>query len=115
MTEGLLAYCNASDPIEAQHTTVGRPLSFYDEVEILGPGTERVLPDGEIGELAIRGPCTIAGYYDAEDRNKVAFTSDGFYRSGDLIRIRVIGDRRYSRVRGTDQGRRLARRREDQL
>jgi non-ribosomal peptide synthetase component E (peptide arylation enzyme) len=95
MTEGLLAYCNASDPIEAQYTTVGRPLSPYDEVRILEPGTERVLPDGEIGELAIRGPCTIAGYYDAEDRNKVAFTGDGFYRSGDLIRIKTIGDRRY--------------------
>jgi 2,3-dihydroxybenzoate-AMP ligase len=95
MTEGLLAYCNASDPIEAQHTTVGRPLSPHDEVRILEPGTERVLPDGEIGELSIRGPCTISGYYDAEDRNKVAFTSDGFYRSGDLIRIKVISDRRY--------------------
>ena len=74
---------------------MGRPLSDYDEVEILGPGTEGELPDGEIGELAIRGPCTIAGYYDAEDRNQVAFTTDGFYRSGDLIRINVIDDRRY--------------------
>jgi non-ribosomal peptide synthetase component E (peptide arylation enzyme) len=95
MTEGLLAYCNASDPIEAQHTTCGRPLSAHDEVRILEPGTERELPDGEIGELSVRGPCTISGYYDAEDRNKVAFTSDGFYRSGDLIRIKVIGERRY--------------------
>ena len=95
MTEGLLAYCNVSDPVEAQHTTVGRPLSPHDEVKIFEPGTERELPDGEIGELAVRGPCTIAGYFDAEDRNQVAFTSDGFYRSGDLIRIKVIGDRRY--------------------
>jgi 2,3-dihydroxybenzoate-AMP ligase len=95
MTEGLLAYCNASDPDEAQHTTVGRPLSLHDEVRILEPGSERELADGEIGELAVRGPCTIAGYFDAEDRNKVAFTSDGLYRSGDLMRTRIIGDRRY--------------------
>lgn len=95
MTEGLLAYCNAADSDEARHTTVGRPLSSHDEVKILEPGSEREIADGEIGELAVRGPCTISGYYDAEDRNKVAFTSDGFYRSGDLMRIKVIGDRRY--------------------
>jgi non-ribosomal peptide synthetase component E (peptide arylation enzyme) len=95
MTEGLLAYCNASDPDEAQHTTVGRPLSPHDEVRILEPGSEKELPDDEVGELAIRGPCTIAGYFDAEERNKVAFTGDGFYRSGDLMRIKVIAGKRY--------------------
>lgn len=95
MTEGLLAYCNASDPIEARHSTVGRPLSPFDEVKILQPDAERELPDGEIGELAIRGPCTIAGYFDAEERNKVAFTREGFYRSGDLMRIKIIDGRRY--------------------
>lgn len=95
MTEGLLVYCNASDPLEAKYNTVGRPLSEHDEIRILIPETEDEVPDGEIGELAVRGPCTIAGYYDAEDRNQVAFTKDGFYRSGDLMRIRVIEGRRY--------------------
>jgi non-ribosomal peptide synthetase component E (peptide arylation enzyme) len=95
MTEGLLAYCNASDPVEAQHTTVGRPLSPHDEIRILAPGAETELPDGEVGELAIRGPCTISGYFDAGERNAVAFTRDGFYRSGDLMRIKVIDGVRY--------------------
>lgn len=75
--------------------TVGRPLSPHDEIKILAPGSERELADGEIGELVIRGPCTILGYFDAEERNKVAFTSDGFYRSGDLMRIKVIQGTRY--------------------
>lgn len=95
MTEGLLCYCNASDPPEARHGTVGRPLSPHDEVTLLEPGSEQTVSDGEIGELAVRGPCTIRGYYDAADRDAVAFTSDGFYRSGDLMRIRVIDGRRY--------------------
>lgn len=95
MTEGLLAYCNSSDPVEAQYTTVGRPLSPHDEIKILAPGTEQELADGEIGELAIRGPCTISGYFDAEERNKVAFTRDGFYRSGDLMYVKVINGTRY--------------------
>jgi len=95
MTEGLLAYCNASDPLEAKHNTVGRPLSEHDEIKIFNPETEEEMPDGEIGELAVRGPCTIAGYFDAQERNQIAFTKDGFYRSGDLMRIRVIDGRRY--------------------
>lgn len=95
MTEGLLCYCNPSDPDEARLETAGRPLSDHDEVVLLDPGSEARAPEGEIGELAVRGPCTIRGYYDAVDRNAVAFTSDGFYRSGDLIRFRVVAGRRY--------------------
>lgn len=95
MTEGLLCYCNASDPTEARNGTVGRPLSEHDEVKLLRPASEEGVDDGEIGELAVRGPCTVRGYYDAADRDAVAFTSDGFYRSGDLMRIRVIDGVRY--------------------
>ena len=43
---------------------------------------------GEIGELAARGPYTIRGYLAAPDRNREAFTAEGFYRSGDLVRAR---------------------------
>ena len=95
MTEGLLAYGNAADPDSALNETVGRSTSPLDDIRIVAPGTDSELPDGEIGELIVRGPCTIRGYYDAEDRNKVAFTSGGFYRSGDLMRYRVIDGRRY--------------------
>jgi 2,3-dihydroxybenzoate-AMP ligase len=95
MTEGIICYCNASDALEARHETVGRPLSEFDEIKILEPFSETEVQLGELGELAIRGPCTTRGYFDAEERNREAFTSDGFYRSGDLIRIRTIGERRY--------------------
>lgn len=95
MTEGLLCYCNASDPDEARYGTVGRPLSDYDDIQIFAPDAEAPAPEGEIGELVIRGPCTIRGYYDAQERNETAFTRDGYYRSGDLMRIRQIDGRRY--------------------
>ncbi len=95
MTEGLMCYCNETDPVEARINTVGRPVSPYDEVKLLQPASEQEVADGEVGELAVRGPCTIRGYYDAPERNKEAFTRDGFYRSGDLMRIRVIEGRRY--------------------
>jgi non-ribosomal peptide synthetase component E (peptide arylation enzyme) len=41
---------------------------------------------GEAGELLVRGPYTIRGYYKAADHNRRAFTEDGFYRTGDMLR-----------------------------
>lgn len=95
MTEGLLAFGNGTDPVQALHATVGRPASPYDEVKIIDPESGAELPENEVGELAVRGPCTIAGYFDSEERNRVAFTSDGYYRSGDLMRLRTIEGRTY--------------------
>jgi long-subunit acyl-CoA synthetase (AMP-forming) len=59
-------------------------------IRIVRPGTDEDLPDGEIGELLVRGPCTIRGYYNAPDRDAEAFTADGFYRSGDLMSFTTI-------------------------
>jgi len=42
---------------------------------------------GEEGELLTRGPYTLRGYYRAEEYNRRAFTPDGFYRSGDRVRM----------------------------
>ncbi|MFG1817827.1 (2,3-dihydroxybenzoyl)adenylate synthase [Kribbella sp. NPDC049174] len=86
MGEGLFVISRLDDPREARLRTVGTPLSEYDEVRILLPGTEVEAPYGEIGELCCRGPYTIPGYYAAGERNALAFTPDGFYRTGDLAR-----------------------------
>ena len=90
MTEGLLGHCAPGDPDETIEFTVGRATSPHDEIRIVAPGTEEDLPDGELGELLVRGPCTIRGYFDAPERDAEAFTADGFYRSGDLMSIRVV-------------------------
>jgi 2,3-dihydroxybenzoate-AMP ligase len=90
MTEGLLAFCSPTDPAEALNSTVGRSTSPYDLIRIVRPGTDEDVPEGEIGELLVRGPCTIRGYYNAPDRDAEAITADGFYRSGDLMSFRTI-------------------------
>jgi mycobactin salicyl-AMP ligase len=46
---------------------------------------------GEEGELLVRGPYTINGYFRAERDNQRCFDPDGFYRSGDLVRRRDDG------------------------
>lgn len=100
MAEGLFVVTPPDAPRQARLTTVGSPLSPMDEVRVLEPGTERDVADGQVGELACRGPYTLRGYFDLPDHNSTAFTSDGFYRSGDLVAVRVIDGCRQLSVEG---------------
>lgn len=100
MTEGLICFGRVDDPPEAIAATVGRPVSKFDELKLLRPGTLEECAEGEIGELVIKGPGVIRGYYDAEERNKEAFTLDGFYRSGDLVGFKKIGGERFLTFEG---------------
>jgi 2,3-dihydroxybenzoate-AMP ligase len=83
--EGLLNMTRLDDPEEIRLTSSGRPISPADEICIIDESGNDV-PDGAIGELIVRGPYTIRGYYNAPDKNRAAFTSDGYYRMGDLVR-----------------------------
>jgi salicylate---CoA ligase len=91
MAEGLLNYTRLDDPDEIICTTQGRPLSPGDEIRIVDPDG-RDLPDGEPGALLTRGPCTPRGYYRAPEQNTRAFTPDGWYASGDVVRRRPDGN-----------------------
>ncbi|WP_424188017.1 (2,3-dihydroxybenzoyl)adenylate synthase [Actinokineospora sp. G85] len=85
MAEGLLCYTRLDDPDELVLASQGRPLSPDDEIRVVdGEGVE-VAP-GELGQLLTRGPYTLRGYYRAEEHNARAFTPDGFYLTGDLVR-----------------------------
>ncbi|HEY3241026.1 MAG TPA: AMP-binding protein [Acidimicrobiia bacterium] len=91
MGEGLLNYTRLDDPDEVVIETQGRPLSPADEVLVVDHDGEPVA-DGEPGELLTRGPYTIRGYYRAEEHNARAFTPDGFYRTGDVVRRDAAGN-----------------------
>jgi 2,3-dihydroxybenzoate-AMP ligase len=88
MSEGLFLFTPLDAPASLRAETVGVPISPLDEVRVLRPGTEAEVAEGETGELAARGPYTIRGYLAAPDRDRDAFTTEGFYRSGDLVRAR---------------------------
>lgn len=95
ITEGVIMFGHKEDVAEAHDTTNGRPVSAWDRVRILVPGTEQDAKPGEIGEPAFKGPYTIHGYFRAEERNRETFTSDGYYRSGDLMYTKVIDGKTY--------------------
>lgn len=90
MAEGLLNFTRLDDPPDALEHTQGRPLSDADELRIVNADGEPV-PPGDEGELLVRGPYTINGYFRAERDNVRCFDADGFYRSGDLVRRRDDG------------------------
>jgi 2,3-dihydroxybenzoate-AMP ligase len=91
MAEGLLMFVRLDDPEEVRMETVGRPVSPDDEVRLVDDDDNEVAP-GEIGELLARGPYTLRGYFGAPEYNGRAFTTDGFYRSGDLMRRHPSGN-----------------------
>jgi 2,3-dihydroxybenzoate-AMP ligase len=100
MAEGFCALTEPSAPPQARLATVGTPLSELDEFRILSPGSEEELPDGVTGELCCRGPYTLPGYFDDAGHNAVAFTADGFYRTGDLATVITLGGTRYLSIDG---------------
>ena len=63
-------------------TSIGIPL---DDVEIqIRSEDGRVLPMGEVGELVVRGPRIMKGYWKDEEKTKKAFTPDGWYHTRDM-------------------------------
>lgn len=90
MAEGLLCLTRPGDPSDVLDNTQGRPMCEADEVRIVDEDGAEVAP-GEAGELLVRGPYTLNGYYRAEADNMRSFTADGFYRSGDRVRARPGG------------------------
>ncbi|MFF7144256.1 (2,3-dihydroxybenzoyl)adenylate synthase [Streptomyces nodosus] len=85
MAEGLINLTRLDDPEDLVCATQGRPVSPDDEVLVVD-SDGRPVPDGTPGELLTRGPYTLRGYYRAEEHNRTAFTPDGYYRSGDVVR-----------------------------
>jgi 2,3-dihydroxybenzoate-AMP ligase len=91
MAEGTLMFVRRDDPEDAQLETAGRPISPDDEVRLVDDD-DKVVEPGEVGELCCRGPYTLRGYFGVPEYNARAFTSDGFYRSGDLMRQHPSGN-----------------------
>jgi long-chain acyl-CoA synthetase len=74
--------CVNSPLIESFTGYIGLPVSGT-EVVILGDDSKEV-PFGTPGEICIRGPQVMAGYWNKPEETKNVMTSDGFFRSGDI-------------------------------
>jgi long-chain acyl-CoA synthetase len=73
--------------------TIGLPLPSTDIRLLDDEGRE--VPAGTPGEIAIRGPQVMAGYWQRPDETARVMTADGYFRSGD---IGVVDERGYFRI-----------------
>ncbi|WP_295987522.1 AMP-binding protein [uncultured Variovorax sp.] len=73
--------------------TIGLPLPSIEIAIKDDDGNS--LPVGEAGELCIKGPNVMKGYYNQPAETAAAFTADGFMRTGDIAVMQEDG---YSRI-----------------
>jgi long-chain acyl-CoA synthetase len=66
-------------------TSIGPPLPGV-EVKLVGPDRKPV-PEGEPGELWVRGPNVMKGYYHAPDETSAAVDEHGWFNTRDLARL----------------------------
>lgn len=92
MAEGMLNFTRLGDSVDIVLNTQGRPMSPHDEMRVVDDTGAPVAP-GEEGELLVRGPYTLNGYYRADEANSRSLSPDGFYRTGDRVRIFADGPR----------------------
>ena len=90
MAEGLVNYTRLDDPEDIIVNSQGRPISEDDEVLVVDDHG-RPVPLGVAGHLLTRGPYTIRAYHNNPGANARAFTPDGFYRTGDIVKRDVHG------------------------
>jgi long-chain acyl-CoA synthetase len=76
-----VATCNRCD-VPGFTGTIGLPVPSTEIAIVDDDG--RALPLGSIGEIAIRGPQVMSGYWNRPDETAKVMTADGYFRSGDI-------------------------------
>jgi len=76
---------NLSNPLHGERRVgaVGLPLPGVS-ARIVDPDTEQPLPDGQIGEVQIKGAHVFKGYWRQPQKTAEAFSADGWLRTGDM-------------------------------
>ena len=86
------ATCNPVDS-KAFSGNIGLPMP-NTELQLLDDDGKEV-PIGTPGEIAIKGPQVMAGYWQRDDETAKVMTADGFFRSGD---IGIVDERGYFKI-----------------
>jgi fatty-acyl-CoA synthase len=96
MTEMLAgAALSALDSTEEQCTEAsGYPAPGY-EIRVIDPGTGREQPTGVPGEIVVRGPMVMQGYYRRPEETARAIDGEGWLHSGDMGLMRADGHLRF--------------------
>ncbi|MFE5027436.1 long-chain fatty acid--CoA ligase [Streptomyces sp. NPDC056656] len=91
---GLTETVSGDTFLDAAHTlskigSVGKPVAGL-EVAVVG-ADEVPVPAGRPGEVLLRGPKVVSGYWKDPEATKAAFTADGWFRTGDIGHLDTDG------------------------
>ena len=73
------------DPIEAIVKTVGRPIPLQEIRIVDGAGAD--VPNGESGELLVRGPNVMQGYFEDAEQTAKTIDGEGWLHTGDVAAL----------------------------
>ncbi len=81
-----------ANPVEGERRagSIGIPLPNTDQRIVDLETASRVLPVGEVGELCVKGPQVMLGYYHEPEETRT-FLRDGWFRTGDVARLDADG------------------------
>ncbi|XP_049826559.1 luciferin 4-monooxygenase-like isoform X2 [Aethina tumida] len=83
LTEATLAVCLMQRNEGAKQGSSGKVVPFM-KMKIRDPETGKSLGPKKVGEICVKGPMVMVGYYGNEKATKESFTSDGWLKTGDL-------------------------------
>jgi fatty-acyl-CoA synthase len=75
-----------SDDAVRKAGSIGKP-NFFVDAKVVDPDSGEEATAGEVGELLLRGPSAMTGYYCDSEATAAAFDPDGYFHTGDLARI----------------------------
>jgi non-ribosomal peptide synthetase component E (peptide arylation enzyme) len=90
-TEGQTTITRSEDTPQTVLHTVGRPTCPYDIYKVVDRNGKKLPPNTQ-GELVIKGPGIFTGYYKAPEENKLAFDKEGFFKTGDVVKMDEAGN-----------------------
>jgi long-chain acyl-CoA synthetase len=84
-----VTHCN---PVHGERRlgTIGLPFPSTD-ARVVEPGSGDPLPPGEVGELVVRGPQVMAGYWERPEETAACLSPDGWLRTGDMAQMSEDG------------------------
>ncbi len=99
--QALFAFQPLALPLEQRIEPGGRPVAGADaEIRIRDVDSGELVEIGRSGEIEIRAPSLFAGYCDDAEATAAAVRPDGFFRTGDIGRLRADGSFVFETRRG---------------